>query len=124
MPDKQSTKPKPYFLSFSLRNSRGVEKPINHLQNTMLRQINRLNISPKNFAGKAIINGRTSSIHSSDKMKHSGILMFNSDAFRYGPKRRAVHRSDCRRCTHQFYNGLFLEKKCALTGKLLLAEGF
>jgi len=90
------------FYCFHYENPTALKNQLNHLQNTMLRQINNLNISPKNFASKAIINGWTSSIHSSDKMNHSGILMFNSCAFRYDPQRRAVHRPDRRRCTHQF----------------------
>lgn len=80
-------------------------------------------ISLQNLSGKTIINGRTSSIHSSDKMNQLGILMFNSCAFRFDPQKRAAYRPDRRRCTHQFYNGLLLCKRnVALAGKLSLRE--
>jgi len=65
------------FYCFHYEIPTALKNQLNHLQNTMLRQINNLNISPKNFASKAIINGKTSSIHLSDKMNPSGILIFN-----------------------------------------------
>ena len=47
------------FNRFHDEIPRASKHQLKHLQNTMLRQINRLNISPKNFASKAIITDRS-----------------------------------------------------------------